>query len=154
MKDGRWCSVTATVLVSLVSCLSLSSLAQDVCQPTSAPGGGQEWKLEFNHANYGAHVYGDNSITHCECRQACLDLPDCSGYDWYPYGNSTKCWVGNNCPADLTYDMNNEHYTPIGKLYCYNSYYSGAPSVRTCGVWILIISAFCSCIVHFLFVKH
>lgn len=77
------------------------------------------WKLMKHGANYDAPAYGDNTTTHCQCRQQCIDTPGCTGYDWYPYGSGTHCWVGNNCPVQLTEDKKNEHYVPVSQLDCY-----------------------------------
>jgi len=80
-----------------------------------------EWTLVMNYANFDAPAYGDSTTTHCQCRQACYDLKGCTGYDWFPAGTTTKCWVGNNSKVALTADDNNQHYVPNTKLSCYSS---------------------------------
>lgn len=80
-----------------------------------------KWLVVRNYSvTHYAWRYGDINTTHCECRKACLELDGCIGYDWYPIGwNNTKCWIGNNCPSTLSFDLNNQRYILRTKMYCY-----------------------------------
>lgn len=102
-------------MLSVNSGLDISGESTELSESSS------KWTLVMNYANFGAGKFGDNSTTHCQCRKACLDLDGCTGYDWFPAGYPTKCWVGNNCPINMTYDLNNQHYIPNSKQGCYSN---------------------------------
>jgi hypothetical protein len=95
-------------------------LTPQACPWATPPG--VSWALIENYDNGNASRYGDLNTTLCDCVQACLDLPGCSGFDWYLLGHHTLCWLGTNCPVVqpvLEYDATNSHYVPLSMVHCY-----------------------------------
>ena len=89
------------------------------------------WGVIQNYDNKNAVRYGQVNMTVCECAQACLAKTGCSGFDWYPAGHHTWCWLGTDCPLvapTLEPDVTNQHYVPLNMVYCYPSVnWAGTP---------------------------
>jgi len=119
-------------------------LTPDEC-PDSNPAG-VSWAVIHDYDNGNASRYGDLTTTLCECVQACLSLPGCSGFDWYLKGTHTLCWLGTNCPVTLPtleYDVTNLHYFPTYMSSCYpypGSFASAGTLLQTgCGALFTVL---------------
>jgi hypothetical protein len=115
------CGVTLLVLASIALLQpAMAQLNSSVC-PSVTPTG-VTWALVNNYDNKNAHSIGNTNTTLCECMQACLNLPGCSGFDWYPDGKHVLCWLGTDCPLvqpTLEPDVTNQHYVPLTMVQCY-----------------------------------
>jgi len=117
--------VSSLALIVLASAALLLQPAGAQLTPSTCPSAtpsGVSWAVIENYDNGNSTSYGNLSTTLCECLQACLSLPGCSGFDWYLLGHHVKCWLGTNCPVvqpTLEYDATNLHYVPLSMVQCY-----------------------------------
>jgi hypothetical protein len=121
--------VTLIVLASIALIQpAMAQLSATAC-PSATPSG-VSWAVIHDYDNANATRYGTINTTLCQCVQACLSLPGCSGFDWYPAGHHTVCWLGTNCPVTpptLEPDATNLHYIPSYMVKCYPTGVTPAP---------------------------